>query len=311
MDKSEKRRYKEPVVFRNNIFGGLDAPPRIAQAPTTKRSNANVNKIAKKIEEIHRTSTRIRISSDTPIGVAAELLVVLSPRGSIISVPCAVIPDAHGRFKLFKLDYQGNPVPPITVDVNTVIAFLDGHHLTDPKSSSTASWGIMCVQPKSLAHMFGVFHLYSLPDDVDKRKESVYNKRDISYLGRYFSVPPFEVPGDSWYYAEMLRKLGSFMRIDAPLPTNSLRRYYQYKMLPLGTFHEMYSHVPDVHEKRPSLLDLILVNAPATNTTVINTLAEEVASMESVDMPPPLPPLIQNTEEKPIKKSFTLRGGSL
>jgi hypothetical protein len=297
------------VVFRNNLFGGLELPEsseeeshRALKDPTRAASKA----VAGVIEKIHKNTPQIKLSAATKRGVIAELLVILSPRDSIIAVPCAIIPDAKGTFKQFKLDYEGRPFNPVTIQRPVVTTFLDSHHLHDIRNDpGECRWGIVQVLRKTRKNPFGAFHVYQLPSNVYDITPKMYSRKTLKYLGRYYSIPPFEVSSVSWYYEELLRKLGAYMKIKQAVPTNSLCKYYQYRRMPHGAFVALYSYVPDVNEKPPTMKELILANLPA-----MPTIAEEVATI--IPSSAEHPQSVQKTEDKPpTNRGFTLRGGAL
>ncbi len=308
MDAPEERGYKSPVVFRNNLFGGLEMSEshNTESHRTLVQSTKEASRAAGVIEKIHRTTPKIKLSAVNKRGVMAELLVVLSPRDTIIAVPCAIIPDSKGSYKLFKLDYEGNPARPSTIQHPTVTTFLDSHHMHDIRvSNGECRWGIVQVLRKTRKKPFGAFHIHQLPGNVYDITKHMYSRKTLKYLGRYYSIPPFEVSSVSWYYDELLRKLGSYMNIKQPVPTNSMCKYYQYRRMPHGAFVALYSYVPDVNEKPPTMKELILANLPA-----MPTIAEEVSTIIPSDASEQSH--VQNSEDKPpARRVFALRGGAL
>ena len=311
MAKPDKHNYREPVVFRNNLFGGLEMSRDVKNQKKEVSSDTSASdatqalalKSSLELEKIHRKTPKIKLSAATKFGTIAELLVVMSPRDSVISIPCAVIPDTKGDFKLFKLDYRGNPTKPYAIQHPVVNAYLDAHHLHDKYSKSgSTQWAIIQVTRRTKKKPFGSFHIHRLADNVYETTAAFYRRTELSYTGRYYSIPAFEVQSDSWYYEDLLRKLGAYMGIKQPVPTNNLRKYYQYKRMQHGAFVDMYSYLPESEEEEiPATQEPII-----ENLSTIETIAEEVAGIM-----PATPPPIQTIEDKRIKKRFALRGGAL
>jgi len=255
----------------NGLFGAINSLES-DKLSKIQRSAPNIQLRA----EYHRIHKNDQKSVCYPI---IEALVVLSWRGSIISVPRAIVPNVgkYG-FTLFSIDETGSPRVPVPVYKHTAIAFLDWVHLKDPKCKfSKSSWAIL----KALQ-----FPGESTPRVTiyDIRKEFLNGRgvniprSSLEYRESYRSIPVFEVDSMHWYYEELLRRFGVFLRLGKPLSANNLTKYYQYMSMKLGDFHTMYSFDPASNVIE---YDEFLPDKKDTLLTIREQIEESVADMHS------------------------------
>ena len=274
--------------------------------------------VAHQINRIEKSTPNIQLRADDGIGLMAEALVAISWRESIIAIPRMIVPNGErGGFTILSIDERGEPRKPLPCAKPSVIAFMDWVHLKDVKCKYEKSkWGVLRAFKRGPAQR-PIYELYELPWSVVSNAPSNIPRNELIPISTGYSVPAIEVDPMSWYYEEVLRRLGMFLAIGQPVTTNNLTRYYQYMGMKLGSFCQMYSYEPNTLPSKPKEKPS---PAPSTPILTIRQQMEEAAAKATP--PPPTPPspsmltisqqlakvvVVDKVPEK--KKKFVLTGG--
>lgn len=223
---------------------------KVAQPMSQGLFNGATNVNAAKLNKIQRETPNIQLRANDHNRPVIEALVSLSWRDSIISIPRAIIPNV-GRegYTLFSLDESANPKKPLPTTKPAVIAFMDHIHLEDTKCDYQRSrWAVLKMY-KSARSGTPVSEIYLIPDRVLEDSPRNIQRANLAPPVVYQSHPAFEVDPMDWYYEEVLRRMGLFLELGRPIPSNNLTKFYQYMSMKVGNFIQMYSFAPDTFEK--------------------------------------------------------------
>lgn len=238
--------------------------------PVLSEDGVNINKATRdELSKIHRQSRSICLWGVDNAMPVAELLVAVSWRDTIISVPRAIVPDGHGTYKLFQLDDNGHPRKPTTEEKSYAVAFLDACHLKDRHCKlERTRWSVVRIIPRG--KQIAAYYFYDVPDKAATDHRNCIRRNALNQRSFQYAVPVFEVNSEDWYYKALLHRLGKFINLGQSVLANNMLRYYQYLNMSLGGFIEMYSYVPR-EEGRPQEAAVRGFQTPQTINDTIQT----------------------------------------
>lgn len=160
-------------------------------------------------------------------GAHAELLVVMSARDSIISIPRAIIPDRmYGKYKLYSKDANGTDKPPVNSSTGRLVGYLDVTHQYDPYDTKGATrWELLRIYPPTDRYPLGSFHFFRITQkSINNGEVSREALRKSLVL---CSNPEFQL-SNNWYNTEISKRLSKFLGRPEPIPLTTMDKYMTY-----------------------------------------------------------------------------------
>lgn len=292
--------------FCNTIFGGIESDAAASA----------------KLRRMQRSSTHIKLNA-APLwnqtGSFAEFLVAVSWRGSITSIPRAIIPVNTGGYRVFGLGPDGLPSETRRQSNSYTAAYLDDQHLVSNRkcNKERTRWAVLRIyRPSAFTRTpFGRYELRFIPKQ-QWNTPGYIDKKSLPSPQVFHTPPAFEIDEMSAFYSKMLKNLGNFMGSESDTPTNNMMRYYQYMNMPLGAFVDMYGFCPDQHPEAhvPTVHDDVANMAPAepvaTKPANIRSIVDDAASIETYEAKPQeQAPKQQQPHNNPTPRRMVIRGG--
>lgn len=276
------RSWKVGSVPNTGLFSGVDTEA-VQKLTQIQKATPNIQLRAEQRKWSHQDN------ASTP-HLVIEALVVISWRGSITSIPRAIIPNtSRDGFTLFSLDEKGVPRSPVPIRKPTTMAFLDWVHLEDTKCKFRKSkWGILKAY-RDMRQQTPHIEISEIPDNVLDNSSKNIPRSCLRPIMVYRSSPAFEVDSTHWYYEDLLRRMGSFLSLGQAMTTNNLTKYYQYLGMKLGDFNLMYSFDPSTNVIEYDDANKATQTTPVADTVL--TIREQImmASKDHQPLPTPVP----------------------